>query len=136
MKKILILIILTFLVSCHTKKQKSIVKKRIIPEKQFVKVLVKYHLAEAISNSSEFRNKYKKIKKINLTDSIIKQFGYTRQDFDSTVSYYSGLPTEYDQIYDKVITELSRFEAASQKKDREQQKQKGLPFKKEPRNIR
>jgi hypothetical protein len=124
MKKfVAIIFICLVVISCNfTKKKKPTYK--IIPEKELVKLLVDYHLAEAMSNSSSFREKFRKVKVISLTDSVIIQHGYTHVDLDSTISYYSGNPTEFSIIYEKVITELSRMEAKVEKKTRDQTKKR------------
>lgn len=77
-----------------------------------------YHLSEGISNSHYFVTKILKIKAINLQDSLLKQYGYNKAIFDSSVAYYSADPEKYDLLYEKAITELSKMLAAEQKAEK------------------
>jgi hypothetical protein len=47
---------------------------------------------------------------LNFYNSIFKSYGYTRAQFDSTLKYYTVHPVEFDQIYEKVVTELNILE--------------------------
>ena len=105
---------LVFLVSCHFKNKNT--KNLVIPEDKFENLLVDYHLAEGVSYSEYYRLKAKNHKNMNLTDSVLKSYGYSRAVFDSTVSFYSDNPEKFDAIYDKVIAKLSKMQAEVQQK--------------------
>jgi hypothetical protein len=113
---------LLLFISCKPMMEKP--KYPIIPKNDFIKVLIKIHLAEAISNSTSYRDSFSYFKAVNLPDSAIKQLGYTKAVFDSSVLYYSAYPKVYDEIYDKVIAELNRIDAELQKENRQLEKQK------------
>jgi hypothetical protein len=95
-------------------------KYKVIPKKDFIKILVKWHLAEGIASSYFFRDSFKYIKKINLPDSVIVQYGYTRAVFDSTISYYTTYPKDYDAIYDQVINELNKIKTQIEKSQKKE----------------
>ena len=107
----LLLSLLIITVSCHTKSKKS----PIIPQERFISLLMDYHLANAISYTHVFDEKTAKYKEYNIKDSVLKNHGYTRADFDSTVAYYATVPDKFEIIYDSVITRLSRMQANVQK---------------------
>jgi hypothetical protein len=94
----------------------------IIPREDFIALLVKLHLAEALTGTVAFRDSFSTTPSIKLTDSVIKQSGYTKALFDSTVQYYSGYPQEFDAIYDKVITELNRLSVKIKEEEQKQPK--------------
>jgi hypothetical protein len=112
--RITFLICLILLVSCNFKNKEA--KYPVIPEDKFEKLLVDYHLAEGVSYSEYYRLKTKNRKHMNVTDSVLKSYGYSRAVFDSTVSYYSDNPEKFDAVYDKVIAKLSRMQAEVQQK--------------------
>lgn len=113
MRIYIFLFLFAFVIACNNKKE---IQKPVIPENRFISLLVDYHLAQGISNSSFVRQKLRDYKEIAFTDSIIKQHGYTRAIFDNTVLYYSKYPDKFDALYDKVITALSRMQAELQEK--------------------
>jgi hypothetical protein len=105
------LYVLVFLIiSCKAKKKEY----TVIPPDRFVNLLMDYHLANAIVYTKVFTARTKDIKTINIKDSVIRSHGYTKAIFDSTVSYYTNEPEKYDDIYDSVITRLSRNQAILQ----------------------
>ena len=119
MRYIYYILIFVILISCRPKKKESVVP--IIPEDKFVKILVDYHLAEGVQISTFFINKTKKVVEVSLCDTLLKNDGYNRAIFDSTISFYAKDPEKYDLIYEKVITELNKRQAKlenSQKKKR------------------
>lgn len=81
----------------------------IIPQKDMVKILKKIYLTDGvvnISNSQEFFDK----DTIQYYEPILSHYGYTTAQFDSSIKYYTRNTEEFDQIFDKVILELSRLE--------------------------
>ena len=122
--RLIFLTCLVLVISCHQKKKE--LNYQIIPEDKFVSLLVDYHLAVAVSYSEFYKEKTRNFKQMNINDTVLKSYGYTRALFDSSVSFYSGHPERYDAIYDKVIAKLSRMQAEIQqkmaKKEAEEQK--------------
>jgi hypothetical protein len=106
------LLLILVLVSCHPKKKQK--EALLIPEDKFVKILVDYHMAEAVQASTLFINKTKTINSINLCDTLLKKYRYNRAILDSTISYYSADPEKFDMLYEKVITELNKRQAKLQ----------------------
>jgi hypothetical protein len=112
--RLIILTLLVLLSSCHHNKKD--LNSIIIPEDKFINLLVDYHLAVSVSYSDYYRQKTKNINQMNINDTVLKSYGYTKANFDSSVSFYSGNPEKFDAIYDKVIARLSRMQAEIQQK--------------------
>jgi len=111
MTKKVFLIFLISIVFFSCKKKHENLPSYIIPKEKFIYLLVDYHLAQGISSTYDFRKKTKQLNKISLCDSVIIAYGYTRAMFDSSIMYYSKNIKEFDEIYEKVITELNRMQA-------------------------
>ena len=43
-------------------------------------------------------------------EPILEEMGYSTEEFDSSVRYYSYHIGEFDKIYDQVIQELSKYD--------------------------
>jgi hypothetical protein len=113
MKQVLVLVVF-LLFACQFIKEKK--PQTVIPEDKFIILLADYHLAQGIATTSTFAKKTKNVGHISVTDSIIKKYGYSKAQFDSTISWYSADPDKFEAIYDKVITRLSRMQAEVQEK--------------------
>jgi hypothetical protein len=103
---------LVIVFSCNNKQK---VKPVIIPEERFINLLMDYHLANAIAYSNVFVRTTKKYSKYNIKDSVIRNHGYTKAIFDSTVAFYAASPDKYEILYDSVITRISRIQAQVEK---------------------
>jgi hypothetical protein len=128
MRYLLFFLLLVIVFSCnHKQKAKPV----IIPEERFINLLMDYHLANAITYSNVFVRTTKKYSKYNIKDSVIRNHGYTKAIFDSTVAYYSASPDKYEIIYDSVITRINRIQARVEKdvveKSEKARKLKGNP---------
>lgn len=82
----------------------------IIPEKDMVAILTKIQLIDATVQHPIYSNTFFNKDSIDYYSNAITAFGYTKAQFDSSLSYYSRKPKELDAIYDKVILELSKIE--------------------------
>jgi hypothetical protein len=85
-------------------------RKYIIPEKKLVYLLADLHLADAIGADKRFLNNTYLLDSASLYGSVLKKYGVTRAQFDSTMSYYSKRPVELEKIYNSVITQMDRRE--------------------------
>jgi len=86
-------------------------KKYIIPENQLVKILADIHIADAISFSNKYREKFHNNDSITYYEKLFIKYNVTRSQFDSTIALYSGNPDKYDLLYDKVLDRLNRMAA-------------------------
>ncbi len=82
----------------------------IIPPKKFVNVLVDVHLADGIAVENMSSGKGALLDSASLYGSVFKKYGVTRTIFDSTMSYYSEHPDDFQKVYNKVTARLKRME--------------------------
>lgn len=77
----------------------------VISEKKMVEILTDIQLAESYFVSVEgMRN----VDRNMIAESVIKKHGVTREDLDSTISYYGRNIDEYYVLYDKVEKNLQK----------------------------
>lgn len=88
----------------------SCAPKSIIPEKDMVSIIVKIQLIDAAVQSHIFQKELFNKDSIDYYSKTIESYGYTKAQFDSSLSFYSKKPSQIDAIYDKVITDLSTLE--------------------------
>jgi len=112
--KFILFACLLCIVSCKSVGKKDV---PIIPEKKLISLLVDFHLAQAITYTDIYRKKTINIREISLKDSIIKNHGYTKAIFDSTISFYSASPVIFEKLYDKVIDQLNLKFAETQQRN-------------------
>jgi hypothetical protein len=82
----------------------------IIPPKKFINVLVDVHLADGIAVENMSHPKGMLLDSASLYGSVFSKYGVTRTMFDSTMSYYSQHPDDFQKIYNKVTAKLKRME--------------------------
>jgi hypothetical protein len=82
----------------------------IIPPKKFVNVLVDIHIADgiAVENMSHARGVL--LDSTSLYGSVFNKYGVNRAMFDSTMSFYSEHPDDFQKVYNKVTAKLKRME--------------------------
>ncbi len=85
-------------------------RKEIIPEKDLVAILAKIQIIDASVQHNIYNQTLLNRDTIDYYSKTIQSFGYTKEQFDSTIGYYSRNPKAFDIIYDKVIAELSRID--------------------------
>lgn len=82
----------------------------LIPEKDMEKILTDIHIADAITQMGEIRQKTHYSDSLRYAQQVLGRYGYTLKQFDSTISWYAGYPEEFNKLYEKVINRLSREE--------------------------
>jgi len=103
MRRIVVLILVIVAVgSCRNQ--------AIIPEKDMVSILAKIQIIDASVQYDKYRSKFFDKDTIDYYSNTIQSFGYSKVQFDSSLSYYARNPKILDAIYDKVIIELSKSE--------------------------
>lgn len=83
----------------------------IIPERDMVRILTKVYLTDATVNSMARTGRFNN-DSTQYYEHIIEGFGYTTDQFDSSIKYYSYHTDKFDDIYDRVIIELAKIEAS------------------------
>jgi len=111
----IVLIILA--VPCCKPVHKSELPPYVLDKETIEKVLTDVHLIEA----ALLRKQSQGLLAFDLAeiyyDSLFQKHGINKQNFDSTVAYYSRNPIELEEIYKNVITNLSRIEGEKDKRE-------------------
>jgi hypothetical protein len=82
----------------------------IIPPKKFINVLVDIHLADGIAVENMSHASGAPLDSASLYGSVFSKYGVTRPMFDSTMSFYSEHPDDFQKVYNKVTAKLKRME--------------------------
>ena len=106
---IILTLLFLFLYSC-TQSEQKIQKSELIPAKDLVPVLADLHLADGLLSISEIRNYYDDMDSLGQYSSILESYGYSLEQLNNTIEYYSSYPEALNEIYEKVITQLSEME--------------------------
>lgn len=78
----------------------------IIPKKDMVLILEQIYITDGVVSISESSLGFKD--SIAYYEPILNKYGYTTSEFDSSIKYYAQRTEELDEIFDKVILELSK----------------------------
>jgi hypothetical protein len=115
MRNILVysLVLVPLLFTCGCSKSGS--KIEIISEKKMVKLLVETHITDAILYVDNARADEKRDKALFYYPSLLEKQGVTKQQMDSSVSWYMKHPEAYARIYQEVVKELENLTAAAKK---------------------
>ncbi|MBA7516754.1 hypothetical protein ES705_08802 [subsurface metagenome] len=106
----IVITILFFLPFACSNPEKRIKRSDIIPEEDLVPLLVDIHLSEGLQILSKVRKKYPGRDSVSNYIDVINKHGFEKEDFDKTFNFYSNKPDELDEIYELVISELSKME--------------------------
>jgi hypothetical protein len=85
----------------------------IIPADTFRKILYDFHLADGL-----YTINYSTISlhndTMNFYNDILKTYGYSFAQFDSTLAYYAEDPEKFDKIYAQIVTRFNKLEHESE----------------------
>ena len=118
-KVLIILIVLSFSVNSCKKKNEF-----IIPRDEFIDVMVEVHILDGIMGETKERKKFAKLDSVDYYDALLKSHGYTREQFDSSITYYSKDLRSFDKIYQKVLARLNRMETKAEEELKADQEQR------------
>jgi hypothetical protein len=131
-----LLFLITGLASCYqTTSEPEFDMALVLPPDSMVFLLADLHMADAYVESI----KDKKISKEHMASEyfniILDGHRIDRQTFDESMRYYSYHTEEMDDIYEKVIVELSKRESkliSSKEEEKEEAEEKGEEEEKKP----
>ena len=108
-------LILMFLMlnSCGESRSKS--KAGILSEKKMVALLLDTHISDALLYAENSRSDEKHDKALFYYPSVLEKHGITKARMDSSVFWYMRNPDAYARIYQEVIKELEKRQAAEKK---------------------
>ena len=96
------------LMSCVSEEKKP---RGLIPEDQMAGILVDVHIFEAEAEKKKF-SKDSMIYYVHKNYELIyEKHGVSKEKFEKTFSYYEDNPGQMDDLYQKVVDNLSKMEA-------------------------
>lgn len=111
------IIIVIVITACQFKK-----KSYIISPDKMVELLVQIHIADGVSFVSPDLQSSAVYDSMVYSTFVFDKFGISREQFDSSMAYYSRKPTQLEKIYDKVVSKLSLMEVELTKEEQEEQR--------------
>ncbi|OFX87979.1 MAG: hypothetical protein A2W99_11555 [Bacteroidetes bacterium GWF2_33_16] len=113
-------IVLFILVLSFSCKPKDNVPHNLIPKDKMIDILVDIHMLDGMFTNTEVRKQFAQLDSANYYNVIFENHGYSRQDFDTSVYYYSHNINDYDKIYIEVLNRLSQLETIVKEETQEQ----------------
>lgn len=101
-KYIALAVLVFFAISCANQNP--------IPEKELTNILVEMFITDATVIAPNYRAKFSRKDSIEYYEPILKKYGYSLNDFDQSMEFYSKKPKKLDAIFDNVVIELSKTE--------------------------
>ncbi len=101
---------LVLIISCSDY-EKNVRKKDIIPAETLIPILVDIHLADGILGNHKIMINYPGKDSISNYKKIIESYSYNITELETTLAYYADKPDELEEIYEKVIDNLSKLES-------------------------
>lgn len=113
MKKIITLVLISNLVvmsSCSGGDGVNI-PAYVLPKEKYVKLIVNFSLAESAANLNIKATPIQKVDSVYHFDPL-KENGVSKEQYDTTVWFYSQHPELYKEIYEEVLKTLSEMESS------------------------
>jgi len=116
-RRVVIFFIVFLIVACKSTNKNEY----IIPEEDFKQILVEIHLKDGMAGNSRLRRDASRYDTTNIYTTSIEKYGYTREQFDSTLNYYAFYINALDRVYDDVIRRLNEKETEIRQAIKEQE---------------
>jgi hypothetical protein len=105
------ILIILLLGSCyHTTPDPSFKKSLVIPADSMVTLLTDLHMADGVINTIKLKDKSLGHLSTEYFSAILEKHRIGRDTFDESMRYYAYHTEELNQIYEKVIVNLSKIE--------------------------
>lgn len=99
-----------WMISCSGKKEIKI-PDDVYPRDSMVLVMAEVHISEAFLMQQDYRQDQKRFKEAYMQQTLAGA-GIDTAKFNRSFDFYSSNPALFTQIYDEVITEISKRQAA------------------------
>lgn len=101
--------------SCSKSKKEFTIPEDVIPKEKMVKVLADVHVAEAAINLRNVQVGNARELNASMYKDVFLKHGISKDDFEKSYIFYSENSALFNEVYDNVITELTRQQAAEEK---------------------
>ena len=105
--KFYLIIVIILFSSCNSNNENKI-PDGIIPESKMITIITDLHLTDATLNIKHISKRSNNKEIAKYYKSVLKKYGYSRLQFNKSIEYHSDEPEKLDEIYDKVLEELSK----------------------------
>ena len=101
-----LIVLITF--SCRYKSPYDIPKeKNLIPQDKLENIILESSVGSQLRYSIMFQKRYEHKGLVNIMDSVLKKYGYTHAQFDTTMSGYAANPMKLNEVYEHVLDRLN-----------------------------
>jgi hypothetical protein len=97
----------------------KIKKSEIIPREELIPILVEMHLTDGLQLIPGIRAKYPGRDSISNYQDVLMFHGFNKVSFDRTIKFYEDDPEKLDDLYEEVISELTKLQSEIQQSTRE-----------------
>ena len=112
MKKLYWFLIAFLLISISCNKgEKRINYKDTIPPEDLIPLITDIHLADAVLGMPSFLKRMPGRDSLSNYQDIFDSHGYSSDQFELTLKYYADHPVEFEVIYEKILSNLSKLES-------------------------
>lgn len=107
------ILFIILLIPCSCKNESDeFGKDDAIPYNELINILTDLYIADGLLNHNPIRSVYSEKDTTENYHDVIAKFGYSKYDVDESINYYFvEHPKKLEEIYDKVIENLSSLEA-------------------------
>lgn len=112
----IVLFVLLYVISCGKKKKEFVVPDGIIKKEEMVKILADIHITEATINLRNVSATNTVSLNASLYKNVFVKHSIAKEEFEKSYTYYSGNTELFNDVYDNVITELTKMQAEEEKK--------------------
>ena len=113
----LLFLVMTLMVTSCQKEEE------IIPRKEMIPILVDIHLLDGAIQHTRRMDTLAVPDTIQAYEYVLEEHGYTREQFDSTMNYYSRDLRKFERVYQEVLARLNRMETEA-REEKEQKMEK------------
>jgi len=106
----LILISVLFLAACSEKSAEDVLPENLIPIPEFSTIMTDVQLMEATFNQKMFKEDEPLKLMAEFYTQIFAKHNISKEDFETSYHYYADRPEQMMEVYELVITELSKQE--------------------------
>ncbi len=107
MKKLIIVLLSIIAFSCG---KKGKVPDYVIPQDDMINIIIDIHITDGLLTVKEIRRDLTRNDSIDYYKGIFVKYGYSREEFDSSIYFYSKNINKYDEIYAEVLNQLNEME--------------------------
>lgn len=116
LKSWILIALFFFTASCAKKKKEMVIPDEIINSTEMAKILADIHVTEATINLRNVDSNNVASLNASLYKSVFNKHKISVEEFKKSYAFYIGNPEIFNAVYDQVITEITKMQAAEEKK--------------------